>query len=346
MTVYLQTMKQILQIAAATLLCGMAAACDSSESGDSETTAGIDLRISRAEAQAASPYDFRAHMNRIYVGERKPEHNKSELHVREISDLYSIDNGESLQFRMTQLKAQWYKFIILSVPKIYPGTEGIDVRNFGIFSEEQPDESSCDLNRHFIDYTPILEKAPGTTAPDVPAPDGDIFRAVLNCWAKNNLLVEEKITLKRINGRLDIDMGILTDQFPQHINRIIIEVTTPSHLYLSDDNKEVVKSSTPRTFTYTTRPDDLGALPESQHRHHIISLPLLPGLLQGTITVDAADKAYTYNISSSGDELSIKPNTVTRLRFNGMAEGFFDVRYAGYNDTGINVEEDWNGGWN
>ncbi len=345
MTEYLQTMKHILQIAALALLCSMTAACDSSEGGAEEMPTGIELDITRAETQSSTPFDFRAHMNRIYVSERKPEHNKSELHVREISDLYSIDNGKSLQFRMTNLKAQWYKFIILSAPKIVPGTEGYNARNFDIFTEEQPGESSCDMNRHFIDYTPILEKAPGTMSPDFIAPDCDIFRAVLNRWAKNNLMVTEKITLKRVNGRLDIDMGVLADQFPAHINRIIVEVTTPSHLYLTDDNKGAVKCTTPKKFTYTTYPDDHSEELEPK-LHHLISLPLLPGALQGTITVDAVDKTYTYNITSSGEEVCIKPNTITRLHFNGIAEGYFDVRYAGYKDTGIDVEEDWNGGWN
>ncbi len=338
-------MKHLLQIAALALSASLCAACSTDdEAGETDPT-GVELRITR-ETASASPYDFRAHMNRIYVGERKPEHGTSELHIREISDLYSVDGGASLRFRTVQLKPRWYKFVVLSVPKIHPGTEGIDARNFAIFTEEQPDEASCDLNRHLIDYTPILEKAPGSSAPDRPTADGDIFRAVMNRWAQGHLIVEEEITLKRINGRLDIDMGILADQFPHRITSISVEVTTPSRLYLTDDNTQAVKTAAPRTFTYTTLPDDMTSLPEAQHRHHIISLPLLPGTVSGTITVNGTDRSYTYDLTSSGGQVEIKPNTVTRLHFNGITPGWFDVRYAGFDDTGIDVEEGWNGGWN
>lgn len=327
-------------------LCTMAAGCsESSDESPRISDTGIELNITKAAQSLPAKYDFNAHMNRIYIGERKPEHAPSELHIHSISDLKSPD-GHTLSFRLTRLKAQWYKFIVLSVPKIYPEQDTPDPRNFDIFTEEQPGAASCDLNRHLIDYTPILRMAPGSTAPQKETADGDIFRAVLNRWAESGRIVQEQITLKRLNGRLDIDMGILADQFPRKVNSITVEVRTPSQMYLTDDNIDAVKTASPATFAFTTHPDDMTLLPEAQHRHHIISIPLLPGVLHGSITVKADDGDRTYPIATADGEAVIRPNTVTLLRFNGIASGFFDIRYAGYDGTSIDVEEDWNGGWN
>ncbi len=333
-------MKHIFGILALTVLCGIVAGCSESDKGmeDSSET-GVLFHIARAE-QNTGEYNFNAHMNRIYVGERKQEHDKSELHIHSIADLKSID-GTALSFRMTNLKAQWYKFIILSVPKIYDESNGPDYRNFDIFSEEDPEAASCDLNRHLIDYTHILEKAPGTTSPLKEAADGDIFRAVLNRWAENNLIVEENITLKRLNGRLDIDMGILADQFPKQVNSITVKITVPSKMYLTDNNTGMVKSFAPATFTYTTYPNDM-----KEMQHHIISLNLLPGKVKGSITVKTEDGEQIFNITTMKDVLTIRPNTITHLKFNGISPNFFDVKYAGYTGTEITVEDSWNGGWN
>ena len=43
--------------------------------------------------------------------------------------------------------------------------------------------------------------------------------------------------------------------------------------------------------------------------------------------------------------IEIKPNVKTTVYFNGMENGEFEVRYAGFEDTSIDVDTDWNG-WN
>ena len=49
--------------------------------------------------------------------------------------------------------------------------------------------------------------------------------------------------------------------------------------------------------------------------------------------------------STQGQPIEIKPNVKTTVYFNGMENGEFEVRYAGFSDTQIDVEEEWNG-WN
>ena len=278
-------------------------------------------------------------LTRLYLGERKPEHASEDLHCNRVVD---ITGG---QVALTDLKPQWYKFVFLCVPDI-AGT------GTALFSEETPGAGSCDLNLQMIDYLPVLQQAPGSEMPEHATPDGDIFRKVINRWVKSGETATEDVVLNRLNGQLIIDMGVLEDQFDGCVTQITLQVdNTPTRLYLTDNDVDEIKTADPQTVTWITTPQanniEEGGKPIDPAGHHVITVNLLPGTLSGNLSVQTS-KGYTYTYplegSVGGSQLSIKPNTRTRLEFNGITEGNFTVKYAGYTDTGIDVDDnDWDG---
>lgn len=314
-------------------------------SDDDMSQSSVELVASRA---AEGDFNFKAHMNRLYIGERKQEHGEGELHLHSASDLYSMD-GVSLSFRETQMKPAWYKFVMISAPKIVPGTDDYANRteNFKIFTEEIPEAGSCDLNSYLINYEPILKMKPGSEAPDVKCHDGDVFRGIVNCWLKNGVNTKENFNLKRINGLLVVDMGILADQFDGKVTSVTLAIDkTPSQVYVTDDNQGKVKCINPINVEYHTTPDDMEKVAEKDRRHHKIIVNLLPSRLNGSIKV-TTEKGGNYEFELTPvDEVLIKPNTRTLLTFNGIEQGYFKTEYAGYDNTGFDIDDSWNGGWN
>ena len=286
---------------------------------------------------------------RLYIGERKPEHfteDPTHLHVNRIVDF----SGGSVT--VEDLKPQWYKFAFVSVPDI----DGTD-----IFTETTPGKGSCDLNDQMIDYKPVFLQGVGSYMMENPkeenntsniaiysTPDGDIFRKVENYWLQsgNNTI---NVELNRLNGQLEIDMGVLEDQFEHEVTQITLQVEdTPTRLYITDNDVDEIKTADPKTFTWTTKPDknepEEGKDPEN---HHKLTVNLLPGTLSGSITVmTEAGEEFTYPLTGlNAPSLSIKQNTRTVLEFNGVQNNYFTVRYAGYADSGINVDDDAWDGW-
>lgn len=306
----------------------------------------------QANPEQEAGYNFNNHMNRIYIGVRQQEHNVEELHMYSSYDLYSIDGGKTVQFSEIQMKPQWYKFVALSVPKLFTDKQGIDVRNFKIFTEKVPGAESCNLTDHMIDYRLILDKGPGVTGigkgtpdDDIALCDGDIYRGIITRWLEQNPnLQKEDITLRRINGKLEINMGILADQFEDKILRVAIELKTPTRVFLTDNNRNELLATDTASILFTTQPTDYSQMKEGERREHTISLNLLPAPLSGTIKVTTENNE---NFVYSLDDLhaQIKQNTRTRIRFNGMSQQNFKVEYAGFENTSIDAHEDWDGGW-
>lgn len=279
--------------------------------------------------------DDATQLTRLYMGERKPEHASEALHCNRIVD---IEGGT---VTLDDLKPQWYKFVFLCVPDV-AGTGD------GIFTEETPGNGSCDMNKLMIDYTPVLRQAPGTEKPVHETPDGDIFRKVINRWVKSGETVREDVVLNRLNGQLVIDMGILEDQFDRQVTGITLQVeNTPTRLYITDNDVDEIKTADPGTFTWTTVPEpNMPAEGEDPQDSHVITVNLLPGALTGSITVRTRDGGeFDYPLQGTYTEnLTIRPNIRTVLEFNGVQNNHFTIRYAGYKDTGIDVDtDDWDG---
>lgn len=314
----------------------LAAGCtdDAASVGQVEEPAAVFRLSTRAEVSDGTQ------LFRLYLGERKPEHAADELHCNRIVD---ITGG---QVELTGLKPQWYKFVFLGVPRL----EGVGT---ALFTEETPGQGSCDLNKQMIDYLPILRQEPGTKMPDREVPDGDIFRKVINRWVVSGETVSEDVQLERLNGRLVIDMGVLEDQFEGTVEDITLQVDdTPTRIYLTDNDRGEIKMADPQTLTWLTEPvanamTDGNGQPIDPTGHHVITINLLPGALNGSIVVRTTTGTFTYPLKGSynGDQLYIKQNTQTQLEFNGVIQGYFQVKYAGYTDTGINVDDDSWDGW-
>lgn len=313
---------------------GMAGCTDDDTPTEPTETSAVNFQLS-----TRADIDDETQLTRLYLGERKPEHASEDLHCNRVVD---ITGG---QVALTDLKPQWYKFVFLCVPDI-AGT------GTALFTEETPGTGSCDLNQQMIDYLPVLQQPAGTEMPKQDTPDGDIFRKVINRWVKSGDTVTEDVVLNRLNGQLIIDMGVLEDQFDGRVTQITLQVdNTPTRLYLTDNDVDEIKTADPQTVTWTTKPQanniEEGGKPIDPAGHHVITVNLLPGTLNGSLTVQN-DRGYTYTYplkgSASGSQLSIKPNIRTKLEFNGIMDGNFTVKYAGYTDTGIDVDDnDWDG---
>ena len=63
------------------------------------------------------------------------------------------------------------------------------------------------------------------------------------------------------------------------------------------------------------------------------------------VTYGETEVLYAIKSTQEGQSIEIKPNVKTTVYFNGMENGEFEVRYAGFEDTSIDVDTDWNG-WN
>ena len=274
---------------------------------------------------------------RLYIGERKPEHSSEALHCNSFHDF----SGATVQ--VSGLLRQWYKFVFLSVPEI--AGVGDDV-----FTEEIPGDGTCDMNKLMIDYMPVLEQSAGTEFPVAALSDGDIFRKVINRWMESGEISEENVEMTRLNGQLEIDMGILEDQFDGSVEKIVLEIAdTPTRIYITDNDRGEIKTAGLETVSWTTRPyHNVTGANQDPVSHHKISVNLLPGALTGSITVRmTGGEDYVYPLVGDNDaSLSIKANTRTKLEFNGLREGYFTVRYAAYADAGIDVGDDAWDGWN
>ena len=322
-------------------LMGLAACTQDDMPADpTEETAAVTFRVgTRAEGETPD------RLARLYIGERKPEHfteDTTHLHVNQIVDF------KDRTVTVSGLKPQWYKFAFVSVPRI----EGTGT---GLFTETDPKEGSCDLNDQMIDYKPILLRGPGTTMPDKATPDGDIFRKVINRWTLSGEMVSEDVTMNRLNGQLVIDMGVLEDQFDCDgftQGEVIVTVTVndiPTRLYLTDNDADEIKTAdnfNSMSWQTQPQPNDVSNTQDPKE-HHIITLNLLPCTLSGSVTVKTpkAKEGFTYPLQGTGGQLSIKQNTRTKLTFNGIADGHFSVKYAGFSDTQIDVDTDEWDGW-
>ena len=344
-------MKKKLIYPLACLAALLAAGCsnDRSPAGLPEETPAVTFRI---DTRAA--IDDGAQLTRLYLGERKPEHATEDMEHLHLNSYVDITGGK---ITLEGLMPQWYKFVFLCVPDI-AGT------GKAIFTAEDPLEGSCDLNDVMIDYLPVLNLSAGSMMqtpgadPEVlqATPDGNIYREVINRWVtipgEEEEYDGEGVTLTRLNGQLIIDMGVLEDQFGGIDNfergKVTVTLTvndTPTSLYVTDNDADEVKTAAPQTISWTTTPTPNTVDKDTDPtQHHLITVNLLPGMLNGSITVKTPEGEYTYPLQGDSGQVSIKKNTQTKLIFNGVKANDFTVQYAGFAGTGIDVDtDDWNG---
>lgn len=317
-----------------TYLCGLAAALllvachDDNAPATEEGTAKATFRI-YTRANVSPGTDQQA---ALYVAERRQEDEQDELYC---SARHDVGNGSYL---LENLGGQWYKLAFVCVP------------NSVTLPDIPADHAFNDL---LLDYTPVLK-----TQNQQEDADLAIYRHIIDRWLRPGEQLTEDVTLSRITGQLILDMGILKDQFPSEVTKIEITLNeVPSKVYLRDNaNGEILTNTTsPSTYTYIYE-----QIQWDSNDHFRACLNLLPHTLKEakvTVTlVDGTDEGeepdiLTFSLVSghhNGTEekadIAVLANTRTTVYFRGMEADEFEVRYAGFDGSGIGVADDeWNG---
>lgn len=279
---------------------------------------------------------------RMFIADRRQEHDNTEaLHCGEDWRIDLTTNS----YELSGMTAQWYKFAFVSVPNC----AGVDGKSLFTVAEEA-DEKTCDFNKLAIDYAPVLkaqvteaqQKESNRTSVD----KLDVWRAVMNRWLQPDpdVVLTEDVTMQRLTGRLELNLGIPEDQFRAKVDSIAVTLNgVPQKFLIHDENegKIITQSTQSYTFTYKDIPWDEGS-------DYVVTLALPPHKVQAALVVTYKDdliQQEVYRIMDSNKEaVSIKANTKTTILFNGMETGEFEVRYAGFNEKAvIDVEDEWNG---
>ncbi len=274
---------------------------------------------------------------RMFIADRRQEHDNTEaLHCGEDWRIDLTTNS----YKLSGMTAQWYKFAFVSVPNC----AGVNGKSLFTVAEGA-DEKTCDFNELAIDYVPVLE-AQQTESNKTSVDKLDVWRAVMNRWLQPDVVLTEEVTMQRLTGRLELNLGKPEDQFRAKVASIAVTLNGVPQKFLIHDEDEgqiITENNTESyTFAYTDIPWDEGS-------DYVVTLALPPHEVQAALVVNYKDAGNNpqevYQIMDSNKEaVSIKANTKTTILFNGMETGEFEVRYAGFNEKAvIDVDDEWNG---
>ena len=280
------------------------------------------------------------HDVRLFLANRSKEHNNDELHCPEEwrFDLTESATAGTYTYSLTNLLPQWYKMAFVAVPHIEGQT---------FFSEETPGENTCDFNKLVIDYSPALRDGVNGQPDDR---DLAIYREAIDGWLEKGKTLTENVKLKRLTGVLELNLGVLKDQFEKRVTQIVLSLRVPTRMYVSDEGTgNLVLTGELQTFTYMYEPTE--SQWTSNDNYVIKNIHLLPAeLTEAYLEVyeDGKSEPEIYEIATTtpqAETVEIKSNMRTLLNFNGMKDTEFEIRYAGF-DTGsdavLDVDDDWN----
>lgn len=317
----------------------MAAGCSNNDSPAADE--GQVQAVFKIESRADGTETLADECLRMFIADRRQEHDNTEaLHCGEDWRIDLTTNS----YELSGMTAQWYKFAFVSVPDL----EGI-VNGKSLFTVANgADEKTCDFNELAIDYVPVLE-AQQTESNKTSVDKLDVWRAVMNRWLQPDpdVVLTESVTMQRLTGRLELNLGIPEDQFRAEVASIAVTLNgVPQKFLIHDEDEGKIITQTQNTesytFTYTDIPWDEGS-------DYVVTLALPPHEVQAALVVNYTDAENNpqevYQIVDSNKEaVSIKANTKTTILFNGMETGEFEVRYAGFNENAvIDVDDEWNG---
>lgn len=313
--------------------CFSTSDCNCTSAEEDNGTESASFRIStRAEGGLSD-------LTRLYVAERTGEHDNDEsLHCSLVADITEPSaDGSGLVYSLTGMTAQWYKFAFVSVP------DGVSYQGGSISGEQMlkyegkeslPEGEDCDFSKVYIDFSPVLkaQKADSTLARTA---DLHIYRNIIDRWLLPDQTLSEDVTLQRITGQMVLDMGVLEDQFPHEIEYMTLTLSTAENVYLRDNAAGDVilldGSYNDHVFRYDSFNWNKG-------EHFIARVNLLPGVVSNayvTVKYAGTSESAVYPVMASSDEfISVKSNTRTIVRFNGIEDGLYEVRYAGFLEYG------------
>ena len=283
------------------------------------------------------------HDVRLFLANRSKEHNNDELHCPEEwrFDLTESATAGTYTYSLTNLLPQWYKMAFVAVPHIEGQT---------LFSEETPEENTCDFNKLLINYWPALQNGINGQ-PD--SPDLAIYREATDGWLEKGETLTENVQLKRLTGVLELNLGVLKDQFEKQVTKIVLSLRVPTRMYVSDEGygNLVLTDEKTVSYTYPITEEEW----KSNEDYTITNVHLLPGTLTEAylgVVCGNEDNPIVYPIATTtpqAETVEIKSNMRTLLNFNGMKDTEFEIRYAGFdtgdNDAEIGIEDnDWTAG--
>lgn len=317
-----------------TLMSLMAVGCSKNDSP--ATDEGQVQAVFKIESRADGTETLADECLRMFIADRRQEHDNTEaLHCGED---WRIDLNTN-SYELSGMTAQWYKFAFVSVPNC----AGVDGKS--LFSvAEGADKKTCDFNELAIDYAPVL-KAQQTESNRTSVDKLDVWRAVMNRWLQPDQVLRENVTMQRLTGRLELNLGILEDQFRAEVASIAVTLNGVPQKFLihDEDEGQIITQSTQSSYTFTYKD-----IPWDEGSDYVVTLALPPHEVQAALVVTYKDdliQQEVYPIVDSNKEtVSIKANTKTTILFNGMETGEFEVRYAGFNENAvIDVDDEWNG---
>lgn len=284
------------------------------------------------------------HDVRLFLANRSKEHNNDELHCPKEwrFDLKeSAESAGSYTYSLVDMLPQWYKMTFVAVPHIEGAT---------FFSEEIPGDNTCDFNKLVIDYSSALQDGingrSGSTA------DLAIYRSAADGWLEKGKTLTKDVTLDRLTGMLELNMGVLKDQFEKQVTSIVLQMRVPTRVYVSDEGygNLVLTDEETVSYTYPITEEEW----KSNEDYTITNVHLLPGALTeaylGIVCRNDENNPIVYPIATTtpqNETVEIKSNKRTILTFNGMEEDEFEVRYAGFdtgNDAELGVNDEWTDG--
>lgn len=312
----------------------MAAGCSENDSPAADE--GQVQAVFKIESRADGTETLTDECLRMFIADRRQEHDNTEaLHCGEDWRIDLTTNS----YELSGMTAQWYKFAFVSVPNC----AGVDGKSLFTVAE-RADEKTCDFNELAIDYVPVLE-AQQTESNKTSVDKLDVWRAVMNRWLQPDEVLTEEVTMQRLTGRLELNLGIPEDQFRAEVASIAVTLNGVPQKFLIHDEDEgqiITENAQNYTFTYTE-------IPWNTRQDYVVTLALPPHEVQAALVVNYKDAGNNpqevYQIMDSNKEaVSIKANTKTTILFNGMETGEFEVRYAGFNEKAvIDVDDEWNG---
>lgn len=318
----------------------MAAGC--SENDSPAVDEGQVQAVFKIESRADGTETLTDECLRMFIADRRQEHDNTEaLHCGEDWRIDLTTNS----YELSGMTAQWYKFAFVSVPNC------AEVDGKSLFTvAEWADEKTCDFNELAIDYAPVLKvqvtEAQQPESKRTSVDKLDVWRAVMNRWLQpDQVLIENNVTMQRLTGRLELNLGIPEDQFRAEVASIAVKLNgVPQKFLIHDENegKIITQKTESYTFAYTK-------IPWNEGTDYVVTLALPPHEVQAALLVvtytDSSIQPEVYQIVDSNKEaVSIKANTKTTILFNGMETGEFEVRYAGFNENAvIDVDDEWNG---
>lgn len=286
---------------------------------------------------------------RLFIADRREEHHLDEALHCGLNDRIDLkENTYAIENRL----AQWYKFAFVSVPD-FADDETDGTKMFTVAKDAAP--GTCDYNQLVVNYAPILEhqkKNAVAAAPENLKKDLHVWRAVKDRWLKPDTTLTEKVILDRVTGELVLNMGIPEDQFRKKVTAMEVYLyDVPQKIFIADDSEGKVYTQEPGEYTFTFK-----NIPWNEGKDYIMTLALPPHAINGWVLVNYSNPddpgagkqdVEVFRIGQGeGQKVEIKPDTRTTVLFNGIASGSYEVRYAGFPNSGIGVApDDWNG-WN